>query len=140
MGRPIFTGATGSVARALDEIGDPQVLLLVEQLFAGTSDPVELRRGLGMRVELFDPLLARCVEHGFVQRRPRPQAGAIVWEYFATEKAEPLRAVLNALDACGLAWPALGEDSRPRASRSRARHKAGEPDVEPSRVVPFPRR
>lgn len=139
-GRPSYTGFTGSVARALDEIGDLHVLLLLEQLFAGTSDPVELRRGLGMKAEDFDPLLAYTVEHGFVRRRPRPEAGAIVWEYVATDKAEPLREVLSALDRCGLAWPALGDTRLPRAARrGGARAKPDEPEDEVSRVVPFPR-
>ncbi|MFB9908063.1 winged helix-turn-helix transcriptional regulator [Allokutzneria oryzae] len=99
-------GAAALVTRALEEIGDFEVLLVLAHIFNGKETEKELLETAGEQREQARELLQRMIEYGFLERRPRMKRSTMAWAYEVTPKGEQLREVVTLLERFGERWSA----------------------------------
>ncbi|WP_086823489.1 winged helix-turn-helix transcriptional regulator [Allokutzneria sp. NRRL B-24872] len=97
-------GAAASLTRALEEIGDFEVLLVLAHVFSGAKTEQELLATAGSQREQAKELLQRMIEYGFLERRPRMHRSTMAWAYEVTRKGEELREVVTLLERFGERW------------------------------------
>lgn len=99
-----------SIARALSVVGERWTLLILREIFFGTSRFDPLRRRLGISRNVLTQRLEHLVEHGVLEKVPY-QNRPVRHEYRLTAKGRDLYPVLLALLSWGDRW--VGDDSAP---------------------------
>ncbi|MBR8740669.1 helix-turn-helix domain-containing protein [Nocardiopsis sp. MG754419] len=89
------------IARGLDVLGDPWVLVILREVFTGNGRFDGLRDTLGIADTVLSRRLARMVEHGLLERRPYRDQGRTRREYVLTASGEDTLPVLHALARWG---------------------------------------
>lgn len=85
------------IARGLDVLGDPWVLLVLREVLMGTHRYDELREALGVADNVLSSRLRRLVDQGLLTRRPYNAGNGRRAEYALTEAGADAMPVLNAL-------------------------------------------
>ncbi len=106
--RSDWSEATCPVARSLDVVGDPWVLLMLREALTGATR-FEQFRALGCADNVLSRRLATMVEAGLLARSPYRDGGRTREEYLLTDAGRDLLPVVHALAQ----W---GERHRPRAT------------------------
>ncbi|MEO0679883.1 MAG: helix-turn-helix domain-containing protein [Pseudomonadota bacterium] len=89
--------------RAVEEIGDRWMLLIIWAAFNGTSRFDDFQRDLSVARNILSNRLRRLVEQGILQKRP-VREGARRMQYALTDKGRALRGTLEGLRGWGDAW------------------------------------
>jgi DNA-binding HxlR family transcriptional regulator len=117
--RSDWSDRTCPIARSLDVVGDPWVLLVVRQAMEGSRRFDEFKRELGVADNILSKRLSAMVEAGLLTKVPYRGEHRTHHEYLLTEAGADLLPVLHGL----LAW---GEKHRPlerRRGRLRVIHE-----------------
>jgi DNA-binding HxlR family transcriptional regulator len=85
------------IARGLDVLGDPWVMLVLREVMSGAHRYDELRENLGVADNVLSDRLRRLVEEGVLTRRPYRSGNRQRWEYFLTQAGADALPVLHAL-------------------------------------------
>jgi DNA-binding HxlR family transcriptional regulator len=85
------------IARGLDVLGDPWVMLVLREVMSGVHRYDELREHLGAADNVLSNRLRRLVEEGVLTRRPYGSGNRPRSEYFLTEAGAEALPVLHAL-------------------------------------------
>ena len=88
------------IARGLDVLGDPWVVLVLREVMLGAHRYDELHRSLGAADNVLSNRLRRLVDAGLLTRQPYG-SGARRWEYHLTEAGADALPVLHALAQWG---------------------------------------
>jgi len=107
--RSDWSEATCPVARSLDVVGDPWVLLLLREALTGTTRFEGFRSALGVADNVLSRRLAQLVEAGLLTREPYQDSRRTRHEYLLTPAGADMLPVVQALAQ----W---GERHLPRAS------------------------
>ncbi|MGW9350632.1 winged helix-turn-helix transcriptional regulator [Nocardiopsis flavescens] len=99
--RSDWSGLPCPIARGLDVLGDPWVVVVLREVFTGNTRFDGLRSALGIADTVLSSRLARMVEHGLLERRPYKEGGRTRREYALTERGEATLPVLHALARWG---------------------------------------
>lgn len=99
---------TCPIARSLDVVGDPWVLLMLREAFTGATR-FEQFRSLGCADNVLSRRLAAMVDAGLLVRSPYRDGGRTREEYLLTDAGRDLLPVVHALAQ----W---GERHRPRST------------------------
>lgn len=99
--RSDWTGQACPIARSLDVLGDPWVVLILREVFTGNRRFDTLKTALDIADTVLSGRLSEMVEHGLLRREP--YAGTIRkrMEYVMTEKGSDTLPVLHALGLWG---------------------------------------
>jgi DNA-binding HxlR family transcriptional regulator len=89
------------IARSLDVVGDPWVLLILRGAFQGTTRFDDFRRSLGVADTVLSRRLAGMVDAGLLVRTPYRGEQRTHHEYRLTEAGADLLPVLHALTLWG---------------------------------------
>ncbi len=89
------------IARSLDVVGDPWVVLILRGAFQGTTRFEDFRRSLGVADNVLSRRLGGMVDAGLLVRRPYRGEQRTHQEYVLTEAGADLLPVLNALTLWG---------------------------------------
>jgi DNA-binding HxlR family transcriptional regulator len=89
------------IARGLDVLGDPWVLLVLREVLLGARRYDELRTALGAADNVLSNRLRRLVDGGLLVRRPYGTRARPRWEYHLTEAGADALPVLHALAQWG---------------------------------------
>jgi DNA-binding HxlR family transcriptional regulator len=101
--RTDFSAMNCSLARALDQMGDPWVLLVLRECLLGAERFEQFERALGAARKVLADRLARMTAHGLLERIPLDGSGKRA-AYRITAKGEALVPALVALMQWGDAW------------------------------------
>jgi len=85
------------IARGLDVLGDPWVMLVLREVMSGVHRFDELRERLGAADNVLSSRLHRLVDEGLLTRQPYDSGNRTRSEYFLTEAGADALPVLNAL-------------------------------------------
>lgn len=85
-----------SIARGIDAVGDPWVLLVVRELLLGNRRFDGLRRTLGVADNVLSARLRLLVDRGLATREPYADGGRTRHEYVPTPAAEDVLPILHA--------------------------------------------
>ena len=85
------------IARGLDVLGDPWVMLVLREVMSGVHRFDELREKLGAADNVLSSRLHRLVDEGLLTRQPYDSGNRTRSEYFLTEAGADALPVLNAL-------------------------------------------
>ncbi len=96
------------IARSLDVVGDPWVMLIIRQALSGIRRFEQFRTELGIADNVLSRRLQAMVEAGLLTRSPYRDGNRTREEYLLTDAGADLLPVLNAL----VLW---GEKYRPHA-------------------------
>jgi DNA-binding HxlR family transcriptional regulator len=97
-----FDSATCSVARALDVVGQPWVLLVLREAFYGLRRFSDIQDHLGVSRSVLAARLDAMVTDGLLERRPYREPGQRErTEYVLTDKGRDLYPVIVALRQWG---------------------------------------
>ncbi|RYU13891.1 winged helix-turn-helix transcriptional regulator [Nocardioides iriomotensis] len=107
--RSDWSEATCPIARSLDVVGDPWVLLVLREAFQGVTRYDEFRARLGVADSVLAKRLAGMVDAGLLERTPYRDGQRTRDGYVLTDAGADLLPLLNAL----VLW---GERHRPRGS------------------------
>lgn len=107
--RSDWSEATCPIARSLDVVGDPWVLLVLREALQGVSRYDDFRDRLGVADSVLAKRLAAMVDAGLLERTPYRDGRRTRAGYALTDAGADLLPVLNAL----VLW---GERHRPRAT------------------------
>jgi DNA-binding HxlR family transcriptional regulator len=99
--RSDWSGDRCPIARSLDVVGDPWVLLILRGAFQGTARFEDFRRTLGVADNVLSRRLVGMVDAGLLVRRPYRGEQRTHHEYRLTEAGADLLPVLNALTLWG---------------------------------------
>jgi DNA-binding HxlR family transcriptional regulator len=100
------------IARSLDIVGDPWILLILRDALLGSRRYDQFRRSLGIADNVLTKRLGAMVEAGLLRKSPyRDEHGRERQEYLLTKAGEDLMPVLHAL----VLW---GEKHAPSGDRS----------------------
>jgi DNA-binding HxlR family transcriptional regulator len=117
--RSDWSAATCPIARSLDVVGDPWLLLVLRESFKGVTRFEQFRSVLGIADNVLSRRLAQMVEAGLLRRSAYHAGNRVQHEYVLTPAGADLLPVL-----CALAhW---GERHRPTASGPGCSGVAGE--------------
>jgi DNA-binding HxlR family transcriptional regulator len=105
--RSDWSEATCPIARSLDVVGDPWVLLVLREALTGTTRFDEFRVALGVADNVLSRRLSAMVEGGLLVRTPYVDQRRTRHEYLLTDAGRDLLPVVQALAL----W---GERHRPR--------------------------
>lgn len=103
MSRKRFDEMNCGAAQALEQIGDWWTLLLVREVFYGTTTFSGFLERLGIAKNILTERLKRLVELGII-RREQPKPGVERYTYHLTDKGSDLLPVLVALMQWGDKW------------------------------------
>ncbi|HEY5842379.1 MAG TPA: helix-turn-helix domain-containing protein [Mycobacterium sp.] len=95
--RSDWSGETCPIARSLDVVGDPWMLLILRQALLGVRRYDDLRSALGVADNVLSRRLPAMVEAGLLQKVPYRGEQRTHHEYVLTEAGADLLPVLNAL-------------------------------------------
>jgi DNA-binding HxlR family transcriptional regulator len=104
--RSDWSQATCPIARTLDVVGDPWVLLVLREAVTGATRFEQFRSSLGCADNVLSRRLAAMVEDGLLVRAPYDAGNRTREEYLLTDEGRDLLPVLHAL----VLW---GERHRP---------------------------
>jgi DNA-binding HxlR family transcriptional regulator len=107
--RSDWSAATCPIARSLDVVGDPWVVLVLREALTGATRFEQFRSALGIADNVLSRRLAAMVEAGLLTRAPYDAGNRTREEYLLTDAGADLLPVLNALAQ----W---GECHRPAAT------------------------
>ena len=107
--RSDWSEATCPIARSLDVVGDPWVLLVLREALTGSTRFEEFRSALGVADNVLSRRLSAMVDGGLLVRSPYVDAHRTRHEYLLTDAGRDLLPVVQALAL----W---GERHRPRAT------------------------
>lgn len=111
--RSDWSGERCPIARSLDVVGDPWILLILRDALLGSRRYDQFRRSLGIADNVLTKRLAAMVEAGLLWKSPyRDESGRERQEYRLTHAGEELMPVLHAL----VLW---GEKHTPGPTRER---------------------
>lgn len=97
-----FDSATCSVARSLEVVGQPWVLLVLREAFHGLRRFSDMQAHLGVSRSVLAGRLAAMVDEGLLERRPYREPGRRErTEYVLTDKGRDLYPVIVALRQWG---------------------------------------
>ena len=105
--RSDWSEATCPIARTLDVVGDPWVLLILREAVQGVTRYDDFRAALGVADGVLSRRLAAMVDDGLMTRAPYRSGNRTREEYLLTDAGRDLLPVLHAL----VRW---GETHRPR--------------------------
>jgi DNA-binding HxlR family transcriptional regulator len=106
--RSDWSGERCPIARSLDVVGDPWVLLVLRQALQGARRYEDFRRNLSVADNVLSRRLAGLVQSELLRKEPVVDGGRTHHEYRLTDAGADLLPVLNALAQ----W---GERHRPHA-------------------------
>ncbi len=109
--RSDWSAASCPIARSLDVVGDPWVLLVLRESFRGVTRFEQFRSALGIADNVLSRRLRQMVEAGLLRRSPYHAGNRVQHEYVLTDAGSDLLPVLHALGR----W---GEEHRPHPGRS----------------------
>ena len=89
------------IARGLDVLGDPWVVLVLREVMQGAHRYDELRTALGAADNVLSGRLRRLVDAGLLARQPYGSDTRPRWEYHLTEAGADALPVLHALAQWG---------------------------------------
>ncbi len=95
--RSDWSGATCPVARSLDVVGDPWVLLVLREALTGTTRFDRFRSALGIADNVLSRRLSQMVEAGLLERSPYDAGRRPQHEYLLTDAGRDLLPVVQAL-------------------------------------------
>lgn len=95
--RSDWSSDTCPIARSLDVVGDPWMLLILRQALLGVRRYEDLRAALGVADNVLSRRLPAMVEAGLLQKVPYRGEQRTHHEYVLTEAGADLLPVLNAL-------------------------------------------
>lgn len=113
--RKPVTFADAPLVRAVNEIGDGWMLLIVWAAGRDVSRFDEFQRELGVARNILAERLRRLVDSGLLEKAPISE-GARRMEYRLTEKGAALGGALEALNAWGEAWASSEPGQQLRAA------------------------
>ena len=99
--RSDWSAATCPIARSLDVVGDPWVVLVLREALTGTTRFDEFRTALGIADNVLSRRLAAMVEAGLLTRSPYDAGNRTRQEYLLTDAGADLLPVLHALAQWG---------------------------------------
>ena len=99
------------IAQAAEVIGDPWVLLILREAFAGVTRFGEFERELGIPKNTLTERLEHLIKHGILQKRPLPPRGRRS-EYVLTLKGIDLLTITFAMRDWSNKW-VYGEGNEP---------------------------
>jgi DNA-binding HxlR family transcriptional regulator len=99
--RSDWSTKTCPIARGLDVLGDPWVILVLREVLSGVHRYDELRDHLGVADNVLSNRLHGMVDEGILARRPYSSGNRLRSEYFLTEAGADALPVLNALARWG---------------------------------------
>jgi DNA-binding HxlR family transcriptional regulator len=95
--RSDWSAATCPIARSLDVVGDPWLLLVLRESFKGVTRFEQFRAALGIADNVLSRRLAQMVEAGLLRRSPYHAGNRVQHEYVLTDAGADLLPVLCAL-------------------------------------------
>jgi DNA-binding HxlR family transcriptional regulator len=101
--RTAFSEMNCSLARALDQMGDPWALLILRECLMGVERFEDFLQALGVARKVLADRLARLAEHGLLARVPLDGSGKRA-AYRLTDKGHALVPALVAVMQWGDAW------------------------------------
>jgi len=104
--RSDWTGQACPIARSLDVLGDPWVLVILREVFTGNRRFDTLRTALGIADTVLSGRLAALVEHGLLVKKPYAGTARQRVEYVMTGKGADTLPVLHALSLWGRKYTA----------------------------------
>ena len=110
--RSDWSGARCPIARSLDIVGDPWLLLILRDALCGTRRFDDFRRSLGIADNVLSKRLSAMVEAGLLVREPYRDGGRERFEYRLTEAGADLLPVLHALVLWGEKYTAGPTEER----------------------------
>jgi DNA-binding HxlR family transcriptional regulator len=99
--RSDWSEAPCPIARSLDVVGDPWVLLVLREAFRGSTRFEEFRSGLGVADNVLSRRLGQMVDAGLLARAPYLSGNRTRHEYLLTEAGADLLPVVHALAQWG---------------------------------------
>lgn len=84
------------IARGIDMVGDPWVLLVIRELLSGVRRFDEIRSALGVSDKVLANRLHGMVDEGLVERLPSETGRADRFEYFPTQASADALPILHA--------------------------------------------
>lgn len=95
--RSDWSAKTCPIARGLDVLGDPWVMLVLREVMTGVHRYDDLRSALGAADNVLSDRLRRLVDEGLLTRRPYSAGARPRSEYHLTEAGADALPVLHAL-------------------------------------------
>jgi DNA-binding HxlR family transcriptional regulator len=99
--RSNWTGEPCPIARSLEVLGDPWVLLVLRQAFSGVRRFEQFREQLGAADNVLSTRLARLVDAGLLARRPYQDGRRTRQEYVLTQAGADTLPIITALAQWG---------------------------------------
>ena len=118
MAKKSFSEFDCSIARTLDIVGSRWTLLVLRDLFAGTTRFDAIQADLGISRRVLAERLAELEDHGVVERRAY-QDNPPRYDYELTAKGSELGPILLAMIAWGDRWES-GQEGPPALFRHQA--------------------
>ena len=130
--RSDWSKATCPIARCLDVVGDPWVLLILREAFLGRTRYEEFRDQLSIADNVLSRRLQSMVENGLLRKEPYRADQRTHDEYRLTRAGADLLPVLQALAT----WGSAHTEVPPHGGRTRAIHlPCGRPTGSSDRCV-----
>ena len=95
--RSDWSGMACPIARSLDVVGDPWLMLILRDSLTGVRRYDDYRRSLGIADNILSKRLATMVDNGLLARAPYKEQGRTRHEYVLTEAGAELLPVVHAL-------------------------------------------
>ena len=111
MSRTSFQSVHCSLARTADIVGDKWCLLILRDVFLGSTAFSQFQKNLGIARNVLTSRLETLVAEGILERR-RTKPGVERFGYHFTERGQELVPILIALMQWGDRW-IFGEDNKP---------------------------
>jgi DNA-binding HxlR family transcriptional regulator len=99
--RSDWSQATCPIARSLDVVGDPWVVLMLREAFTGATRFEQFRSALGCADNVLSRRLSAMVDEGLLVRAPYDAGNRTREEYLLTDAGRELLPVLHALAQWG---------------------------------------
>jgi DNA-binding HxlR family transcriptional regulator len=109
--RSDWSGMTCPIARSLDVVGDPWLMLILRDSLMGVRRYDDYRRSLGIADNVLSKRLATMVDAGLLAREPYKEQGRTRHEYVLTEAGAELLPVVHALLLWGEKHTASPQDA-----------------------------
>ena len=113
--RKAIEGVDTPLVRAVNEVGDGWMLLILWTACQGVTRFDDFQRELGVARNILAERLRKLVDSGLMEKRPIAD-GARRMEYRLTTKGEALEATLQTLYQWGSSWAATPEGQAIRAA------------------------
>ena len=99
--RSDWSEATCPIARSLDVVGDPWVMLVIREAFTGATRFEQFRAALGCADNVLSRRLSGMVDAGLLRRAPYDAGNRTREEYLLTDAGTDLLPVVHALALWG---------------------------------------